>query len=41
MPAPPASSASDIEERCLAASFIVAAGLPKTFTGPDVLTLTV
>ena len=37
VPAPPASSASDIEVRCLAASLTVVAGLPVTFTGPDAL----
>ena len=31
----------DIEVRCLASSFTVVAGLPVTFTGPDVLTLMV
>ena len=41
VPAPPASSASDIELRCLAASFSVVAGLPDTFTGPEALTLMV
>ena len=41
MPAPPASSASAIEVRCLAASLTVVVGLPVTFTGPVVLTLMV
>ena len=40
VPAPlMASSASAIELRWLAASFIVVEGLPVTFTGPEVLTL--
>src|SRR5947208_1968794 len=39
VPAPPASSASAIEVRCLAASFTVVVGLPVIFTWPDVVTL--